>query len=82
MLRPACDHRTSPENPPDRSAGVGESHLAKAIGYELIKSGKVVLCRSIFHLLADLREDGFEANHQRTMKRYLKCTGCLPPCMR
>lgn len=53
--------------------GVGKSHLAQAIGYELIKIGKVVLYRSIFDILADLREDGFEANHQRTMKRYLKC---------
>jgi len=53
--------------------GVGKSHLAQAIGYELIKAGKTVLYRSIFDLLEDLREDGLEAHHQRTMKRYLKC---------
>ena len=53
--------------------GVGKSHLAQAIGYELIKSGKSVLYRSIFDLLEDLRNDGYEAAHQRAMTRYLKC---------
>lgn len=53
--------------------GVGKSHLAQAIGHELIKAGKVVLYRSIFDILADLREDGPEKKHERTMKRYLKC---------
>jgi DNA replication protein DnaC len=53
--------------------GVGKSHLAQAIGYELIKAGKAVLYRSIFDILDDLRNDGLDASHQRTMKRYLKC---------
>jgi DNA replication protein DnaC len=53
--------------------GVGKSHLAQAIGHELIKAGKVVLYRSIFDILADLREDGHDQKHERTMKRYLKC---------
>lgn len=53
--------------------GVGKSHLAQAIGHELIKSGKIVLYRSIFDLLADLRDDGLDHKHERTMKRYLKC---------
>jgi DNA replication protein DnaC len=53
--------------------GVGKSHLAQAIGYELIKSGKSVLYRSIFDLLEDLRNDSYEGTHQRTMGRYLKC---------
>jgi DNA replication protein DnaC len=53
--------------------GVGKSHLAQAIGHELIKAGKVVLYRSIFDILADLREDGYDQKHERTMKRYLKC---------
>ena len=53
--------------------GVGKSHLAQAIGYELIKSGRIVLYRSIFDLLADLREDGLDQRHERIMKRYLKC---------
>ncbi len=53
--------------------GVGKSHLAQAIGYELIKSGRIVLYRSIFDLLADLRDDGLDQRHERMMKRYLKC---------
>tara|TARA_B100001971_G_scaffold186646_1_gene186738 strand:+ start:2679 stop:3425 length:747 start_codon:yes stop_codon:yes gene_type:complete len=53
--------------------GVGKSHIAQAIGHELIKAGKVVLYRSIFDILADLREDGLDQKHERTMKRYLKC---------
>lgn len=52
--------------------GVGKSHLAQAIGLELIKQGKVVLYRSIFDILQDLRDDDHDVNHQRTMKRYLK----------
>ena len=53
--------------------GVGKSHLAQAIGQELIKNGRIVLYRSIFDLLADLRDDGLHGRHERTMKRYLKC---------
>jgi DNA replication protein DnaC len=53
--------------------GVGKSHIAQAIGYELIKQGKVVLYRSIFDILDDLKEDGIDAAHDRTMKRYTKC---------
>ena len=53
--------------------GVGKSHLAQAIGHELIKAGKVVLYRSIFDILTDLRDDGLQAKHERLMKRYLKC---------
>jgi len=53
--------------------GVGKSHLAQAIGYELIKSGRMVLYRSIFDLLSDLRNDGLDQTHERMMKRYLKC---------
>lgn len=53
--------------------GVGKSHLAQALGNELIKQGKVVLYRSIFDLLKDLRDDLQESTHERTMKRYLKC---------
>ena len=53
--------------------GVGKSHLAQAIGHERIKAGKIVLYRSIFDILADLRDDGLDQKHERTMKRYLKC---------
>lgn len=52
--------------------GVGKSHLAQALGHELIKSGKTVLYRSIFDILADLRDDSQDVTHERTMKRYLK----------
>ena len=53
--------------------GVGKSHIAQAIGYQIIKQGKVVLYRSIFDILDDLKEDGIDATHDRTMKRYTKC---------
>ena len=49
--------------------GVGKSHLAQAIGHELIKSGRIVLYRSIFDLLSDLRDDGLDQRHERIMKR-------------
>ena len=54
--------------------GVGKSHLAQAIGYALIKSGKTVLYRSVFDVVAEL---GIEAEnpmrHQKAMKAYLRC---------
>jgi len=53
--------------------GVGKSHLAQAIGSALIKCDKVVLYRSIFDILDDLRDDGLDATHERNMKRYTKC---------
>ena len=37
--------------------GVGKSHLAQAIGNEAIKMGFLVLYRSIFDLVRELRED-------------------------
>ena len=53
--------------------GTGKSHLAQAIGHQLIKSGKIVLYRSIFDILNDLRDDANPARHERALKRYLKC---------
>jgi DNA replication protein DnaC len=53
--------------------GVGKSHLAQAIGAELIKKGKQVLYRSIFDLLEDLQSDRSSLAHSRMRKRYLKC---------
>jgi DNA replication protein DnaC len=53
--------------------GVGKSHLAQAIGHELIKQGRLVLYRSIFDILDDLQADRQSPSHQRLMKRYLKC---------
>lgn len=53
--------------------GVGKSHIAQAIGNELIKNGKIILYRSIFDILQDLRDDNLDIAHERIMKRYLKC---------
>ena len=53
--------------------GVGKSHLAQALGNELIKQGKIVLYRSIFDIIKDLQNDSNDLTHERTMKRYLKC---------
>ena len=52
--------------------GVGKSHLAQALGYELIKRGKTVLYRSVFDVVTELLELELE-NYAKTLKRYLKC---------
>ena len=51
---------------------MGKSHLAQALGYELIKRGKTVLYRSVFDVVTELLELELE-NYARTLKRYLKC---------
>ena len=53
--------------------GVGKSHLAQAIGSEVIKSGKTVLYRSIFDVVAELLDDDLAGRHRKIMTRYLKC---------
>ena len=53
--------------------GVGKSHLAQAIGHQLIKQGKSVFYRSIFDTVAELMDDTMLETHQRVMARYLKC---------
>jgi len=53
--------------------GVGKSHLAQAIGAEVAKSGKSVLYRSIFDVVAELLEDDLAESHHKIMTRYLKC---------
>jgi DNA replication protein DnaC len=53
--------------------GVGKSHLAQAIGAEVAKSGKSVLYRSIFDVVAELLEDDLAERHHKIMSRYLKC---------
>ena len=51
--------------------GVGKSHLAQAIGNEAIKMGFMVLYRSIFDLVRELREDeALPAG--KPLARYLK----------
>ena len=52
--------------------GVGKSHLAQAIGTQLIKAGHVVLYRSIFDLVRDfLQEEALDAQDQ-VLRKYLK----------
>lgn len=53
--------------------GVGKSHLAQAIGSEVTKSGKTVLYRSIFDVVAELTDDDLAESHHKLMARYLKC---------
>jgi len=52
--------------------GVGKSHLAQAIGVELIKRGKSVLYRSIFDVVQELMVED-SSKYNRILKRYLKC---------
>jgi len=52
--------------------GVGKSFLVQALGYQAIKSGFVVLYRSIFDLVRDfLHEEPF-AGEDKVLARYLK----------
>jgi DNA replication protein DnaC len=52
--------------------GTGKSHLAQAIGRQLIKAGKTVLYRSIFDVVQELLLDESLQQHQRIMSSYLK----------
>ena len=52
--------------------GVGKSFLVQAIGHLAIKSGFVVLYRSIFDLARDFLEDENPAQQDRMLARYLK----------
>jgi DNA replication protein DnaC len=53
--------------------GVGKSHLAQAIGQEAIKTGHIVLYRSVFDLARDLTPDPHKpAETERTLQRYLR----------
>ena len=54
--------------------GVGKSHLAQAIGYALIKSGRSVLYRSIFDTVAELSaENEHPLRHKKALKAYMSC---------
>ena len=46
--------------------------MAQALGYEAIKQGKEVLCRSIFDLVRDFMKDEAFKQQDRTLRRYLK----------
>lgn len=52
--------------------GLGESHLAQAIGYPIIKAGFQVFYCSIFDLVHELQADQSPAQLNRTLGRYLK----------
>ncbi len=52
--------------------GVGKTHLAQALGYEAIKTGKEVLYRSIFDLVRDFLKDEAFKQQDKTLRRYLK----------
>jgi DNA replication protein DnaC len=52
--------------------GVGKSHLAQAIGRQLIHAGFTVFYRSIFDAVRDFLHDEAFEGHDRVMMRYLK----------
>jgi len=52
--------------------GTGKSHLAQAIGYQAIKSGLLVLYRSIFDVVRDFLHDEAFDGQEKTLVRYLK----------
>lgn len=52
--------------------GVGKSHLAQAVGRQLIRSGMTVFYRSIFDAVRDLLHDEAFDGHEKAMARYLK----------
>ena len=52
--------------------GVGKSHLAQAIGYQALKMGHVVLYRSIFDLVRELKEEEALGSRGKPLARYLK----------
>ena len=52
--------------------GVGKSHLAQAVGRQLIRTGVTVFYRSIFDAVRDLLHDEAFDGHEKAMSRYLK----------
>jgi len=52
--------------------GVGKSFLAQAIGYQALKSGFIVLYRSIFDLVRDFLHDEALGGEDKVLARYLK----------
>jgi DNA replication protein DnaC len=51
---------------------VGKTHCAQAIGYEAIKQGYRVLCRSIFDLVRDLIAEEALEEKELALRQYLK----------
>jgi DNA replication protein DnaC len=52
--------------------GVGKSFLCQALGYQAIKSGYLVLYRSIFDVVRDFLHDEAIDQEDRVLSRYLK----------
>ena len=52
--------------------GVGKSHLVQAIGHQAIKSGFLVLYRSIFDMVRELKEEDDLSARSKPLARYLK----------
>jgi DNA replication protein DnaC len=52
--------------------GVGKSHLAQALGSQLIKAGYLVYYRSIFDAVRDFLHDEAFDGHEKVLARYLK----------
>jgi DNA replication protein DnaC len=52
--------------------GVGKSFLCQALGYQAIKSGYLVLYRSIFDVVRDFLHDEALEQEDRVLSRYLK----------
>jgi DNA replication protein DnaC len=52
--------------------GLGKSHLVQAIGYQALKSGFVVLYRSIFDVVRDFLHDDVVGQDDKMLARYLK----------
>jgi DNA replication protein DnaC len=52
--------------------GLGKSHLVQAIGYQGLKTGFVVLYRSIFDVVRDFLHDDVVGQDDKMLARYLK----------
>ena len=52
--------------------GVGKTHLAQAIGYDVIRQNFLVLYRSIFDLVRDFMKDEAFNQMDKTVRKYLK----------
>jgi DNA replication protein DnaC len=52
--------------------GTGKSHIAQALGYQAIKTGFVVLYRSIFDLVRDFLHEEVATQQDKLMERYLR----------
>jgi len=52
--------------------GLGKTHCAQAIGYEAIRQGYRVLCRSIFDLVRDLIAEEALEEKELALRQYLK----------